>query len=138
MKILVSKCLLGENCRYKGDNCKNDEVLALGNKNELIGVCPEILGGLPTPRCPGERVGDKVLGNNGSDLTAEYRLGAQKTLEIAQSEGVELCILKSRSPSCGCGVIYDGTFSGKLIPGDGVTAELLKKHGFKIKNENTL
>ena len=90
---------------------------------------------MPTPRAPGERVGDKVIANTGADVTAEYTLGAQKALQIAQEQGVELCIFKAKSPSCGCGIIYDGTFSGNLIPGDGVTTELFKKHGFKVITE---
>ena len=135
MVILVSKCLLGENCRYKGDNCKNEKILSLGEKHTIVGVCPEVLGGLPTPRAPGERVGDKVIANTGVDVTEEYTLGAKKALEIAREVGAELCIFKAKSPSCGKGIIYDGTFSGNLIAGDGVTVELFKKHGFKIISE---
>ncbi|MBR2968992.1 MAG: DUF523 domain-containing protein [Clostridia bacterium] len=135
MVILVSKCLMGENCRYKGDNCRNERILELAKKHTLIGVCPEVMGGLPTPRAPGERVGDKVIANTGADVTAEYELGALKALEIAKESGVELCVFKAKSPSCGCGIIYDGSFMGKLIPGDGVTVELFKKHGYKVITE---
>ncbi|MBQ9709861.1 MAG: DUF523 domain-containing protein [Clostridia bacterium] len=135
MVILVSKCLMGENCRYKGDNCRNERILELAKKHTLIGVCPEVMGGLPTPRAPGERVGDKVIANTGADVTAEYELGALKALEIAKESGVELCVFKAKSPSCGCGIIYDGSFTGKLIPGDGVTVELFKKHGYKVITE---
>lgn len=139
MKILVSKCLLGENCRYAGDNCKNERVLALADEgNQLIGVCPEVLGGLPTPRQPSEIVGDKVISKTGNDVTMEYVSGAQKALEIAKENGVDYCIFKAKSPSCGCGVIYDGTFSGKLIEGNGITVKLFLENGYVIKNENNI
>lgn len=138
MKILVSKCLLGENCRYAGDNCRNEKVLALAADNELIGVCPEVEGGLPTPRDPGERVGDKVMSKRGKDITAEYVKGAELALETARKNGVDYCILKSKSPSCGTGLIYDGTFTGKMTEGNGVAAQLLLDNGFIVKNENNL
>ena len=138
MKVLVSKCLLGENCRYKGDNCYDERVAEFLKDKEAIGVCPEQLGGLPTPRDPGERVGEKVISNKGKDITAEYTEGANKALEIAKREKVDLCLLKAKSPSCGKGIIYDGTFSGSLKEGNGVTAELLIKSGFKVLTENDL
>ncbi len=138
MKILVSSCLLGENCRYKGDNCRNEKVLALKGEHELIGVCPEVMGGLSTPRAPSERVGDKVLSSEGKDVTENYRAGAEAALEIAKREKVDYCIFKAKSPSCGCGKIYDGTFSGKLVEGNGVTSELFLKNGFSIKTEESL
>ena len=138
MKILVSSCLLGENCRYKGDNCRNEKVLALKGEHELIGVCPEVMGGLSTPRAPSERVGDKVLSSEGKDVTENYRAGAEAALEIAKREKVDYCIFKAKSPSCGCEKIYDGTFSGKLVEGNGVTSELFLKNGFSIKTEESL
>lgn len=138
MKILVSSCLLGENCRYKGDNCRNEKVLVLKGEHELIGVCPEVMGGLSTPRAPSERVGDKVLSSEGKDVTENYRAGAEAALEIAKREKVDYCIFKAKSPSCGCGKIYDGTFSGKLVEGNGVTSELFLKNGFSIKTEESL
>ncbi len=138
MKIIVSKCLLGYDCRYAGDNCKNEKVLALSKKHELIGICPEQLGGLSTPRPPAERVGDKVIAKTGKDVTAEYELGAQIALETAKNEGAELAILKAKSPSCGKGLIYDGTFTGNKIPGDGVTVELFKKNGIRVLSEDEL
>lgn len=138
MKILVSKCLLGENCRYKGDNCKNDKVLALAREHELIGVCPEVMGGLSTPRLPAERVGENVVAADGTDVTAAYAAGAEQALAIAEREGVAYCILKSKSPSCGKGMIYDGTFTGALTEGDGVAAALLMRHGFRVLDENEL
>lgn len=135
MVILVSKCLLGYACRYKGDGCECGEVLALGEDNVLIPVCPEVMGGLPTPRDPSERIGDKVVSVKGRDVTAEYTLGAQKALQIAQESHVDVCVMKARSPSCGCGMIYDGSFTGSLTNGDGVTVELLKAHGYTVVTE---
>lgn len=139
MKILVSKCLLGYNCRYKGDNCLNDKVKALSQKGyEFVGICPEQDGGLPTPRDPGEIVGDKVLTKEGKDITAEYRKGAEHALQLAKSEGITMAVLKSKSPSCGCGKIYDGTFSGTLKNGNGITAQLLLDNGIKVVSDDTL
>lgn len=133
MKILVSRCLLGVNCRYKGDNCLNPKVLALKDQGyELIDVCPESDGGLPTPRPAGERVGNKVLAKDGTDLTAEYEKGARNALRLAKENDVDFALLKSKSPSCGCGLIYDGTFSGQLKEGNGVTAQLLIDNGIKV------
>lgn len=138
MKILVSACLMGENCRYKGDNCKNDKVLALANGNELIPVCPEQIGGLSTPRNPSERVGDKIISSQGVDVTKEYDLGSDMTVKIAKENNVDICIMKSQSPSCGNGLIYDGTFTGNKIPGYGITTEKLIKAGFAVITENDL
>lgn len=137
-KILVSACLFGENCRYKGDNQKNDKVLALAKDYELIPVCPEQMGGLSTPRNPAERVGDKIISSAGDDVTKEYLSGAEKALEIAKLNNVEFCVFKANSPSCGKGVIYDGTFTGVKTNGNGVTAELLIKNGFKVLTEDEI
>ena len=131
-KLLVSACLLGENCKYSGGNNYSPAVAALGEKYELIPVCPEQMGGLPTPRVPSERAGDRVLDREGTDVTDAFRLGAEKALETALAHGIKRAVLQERSPSCGCGTIYDGTFSGVLIPGDGVTTELLRKHGIEV------
>ena len=111
-KILVSACLYGNICRYKGDSCYNEKIAELGKTNVLIPVCPEQLGGLPTPRHPAERVGDKIISDIGTDVTEEYVNGAKLALEIAKTNNVDLCVMKAKSPSCGKGVIYDGTFSG--------------------------
>lgn len=132
-KLLVSACLLGENCKYSGGNNYNPAVEALRERFELIPICPEQLGGLPTPRVPSERVGDKVLNREGTDVTDAFRLGAEKALEIALAHGVRRAVLQERSPSCGSGTVYDGTFSGRLIPGQGVTAELLRKNGIQVR-----
>ena len=131
-KLLVSACLLGRNCKYSGGNNYSAAVEALRERFELIPVCPEQLGGLPTPRVPSERAGDRVLARDGTDVTDAFRLGAERTLEIARAHGVRRVVFQDRSPSCGCGVIYDGTFSGTLVPGDGVAAELLRKSGIEI------
>ena len=131
-KLLVSACLLGEKCKYNGENNYTPAVEALRERFEVIPVCPEQLGGLPTPRVPSERVGDKVLTRDGRDVTEAFRQGAEKTLAIAQAKGAARAVLQVRSPSCGCGTIYDGTFSGKLVPGKGVTAQLLEQNGVKV------
>lgn len=137
-KILVSACLFGNNCRYKGDNCKNEKVLALGKEYEFIPICPEQMGGLSTPRNPAERVGDKIISSAGVDVSKEYRAGAELALKLAKENDVEFCVLKANSPSCGKGTIYDGTFSGGKINGNGVTTELLEANGFKVYTENDI
>ena len=137
MKILVSACLLGIACKYSGgDNAcpALSDALHRGG-HEFIPVCPEVYGGLPTPRPPAERVDGRVLTENGTDVTAQYRRGAEIALQMAKLYGCEAAILKANSPSCGHGMIYDGTFSHTKIPGDGVTAELLEANGIQVYNE---
>lgn len=131
-KLLVSACLLGENCKYNGGNNYSPDVERLRERFELVSVCPEQLGGLPTPRVPSERGGERVLTRDGQDVTEAFRQGAERTLDIARAEGALRAVLQVRSPSCGCGMIYDGTFSGTLVPGKGVAAELLEKNGVKV------
>lgn len=131
-KLLISACLLGENCKYNGGNNYTPAVETLRERFEVIPVCPEQLGGLPTPRVPSERVGGKVLTRDGQDVTEAFRRGAEKTLAIARAEGAARAVFQVRSPSCGCGTIYDGTFSGTLVPGKGVTAQLLEESGIKV------
>ena len=133
--ILVSACLLGIECRYKGDGCPCERIKALAEKHTLIPVCPEQLGGLATPRPPAERQGDKVMNKEGADVTEAYANGAERALRIAKLNNVSAAIMKAKSPSCGSGRIYDGTFSGQLIPGDGVCAAALKAAGIKVYNE---
>ena len=135
MNILVSACLLGVNCRYCGTACPGDGVKDLADRYRLIPVCPEQLGGLPTPRPPAELRGGKVITASGSDVTEEYCRGAHEALKLAELFGCRCAILKSRSPSCGFGQVYDGTFSGKLVPGSGITASLLHKSGLTVLNE---
>ena len=138
MKILISRCLLGEPCRYDGKSIPCEDAIKLKEKYEFVPVCPEVLGGLKTPRCPAERVGDKVLTKEGKDVTKEYTHGAELALEIATENGCTIAVLKEKSPSCGCGEIYDGTFSKALTDGDGVTAGLLKKNGIKVIGESKI
>lgn len=138
MKILVSACLLGENCKYSGGNNKCDEIIALGKEHKLIPICPECFGGLPIPRVPSEIRNGRVYSKNGEDLTAAFEDGAEKALYVAEESGCQLAILKERSPSCGFGEIYDGSFSGKTIRGNGVTAQLLYDHGITILGETKL
>ena len=137
-KLLVSACLLGRKCRYDGGGNYAPGIEALAERFELVPVCPEQLGGLPTPRTPSERVGERVLSRDGADATAAFRQGAERALAIAQEQGVACALLKERSPSCGCGAVYDGTFTGAVVRGDGVTAELLKAHGLRILGESRI
>lgn len=136
-KLLISACLAGENCKYSGGNNKlpDDVLIKLRCLYELVPVCPERDGGLPTPRASSERQGDRVVSVNGEDVTAQFRAGAELALQKAQSEGITKALLKERSPSCGSSLIYDGTFSGRTIPGEGVTAELLRANGIKVFSE---
>lgn len=135
---LCSACLLGINCRYNGERKPNDKVLKLASEEMLIPVCPEQLGGLATPRLPAQGKNGRVFDKNGSDLTKQFEAGAKEVLKIAKLYNIKEAILKQRSPSCGYGQIYDGTFSRTIIEGDGVTATLLKKHGIDIKTEEDL
>ncbi len=139
-KVIISACLLGLDCKYDGGNNRlpEDTIGKLAEKYELIPVCPECYGGLTTPRTPSERLGDKVVSKNGVDVTAQFDNGANAALYLAELFNVKTAILKANSPSCGSGTIYDGKFTGTLVPGNGVTAELLKAHGIKIIDENAL
>ena len=132
MKIMVSACLLGENCKYNGGNNSSPELLSLLSGHEVIPVCPEVLGGLPTPRVPAEIVNGTVTNRDGMSVDDAFRQGAKKGLEIALREKPDLIILQSRSPSCGVKEIYDGTFTGKRIPGHGVFAEMAMQAGFRV------
>ena len=136
--ILVSACLLGVCCRYDGESKPNSDVISLRERFVLIPVCPEVDGGLPTPRTPSERVGDRVLMRDGRDVTDNYRAGAEAALERARTFGCTAAVLKARSPSCGSNSTYDGTFSGTLTSRDGVAAELLKKNGIDVYTEDEI
>ena len=136
MKILISACLLGTRCRYDGASKEHPEVLKLAEHHTLVPVCPEQLGGLPTPRTPSERQGDAVCTREGTNVTEAYRRGAEEALRLCRMLGCQAAVLKERSPSCGCGEIYDGTFTGTLTAGDGVTAELLKANGIPVYGES--
>lgn len=132
MKVIVSACLAGDNCKYNGENNLNQKMMEFLKSHEIIKVCPEVLGGLPTPRPSAEIVGGKVMNTDGKNITKEFFLGAQRAFEIVQQEKPDLIILQSRSPSCGIKQIYDGTFSGNKIPGHGLFAELCIKAGYKV------
>lgn len=137
MKI-CSACLLGIRCRYDGKTKGNRKVIDLARKEFLIPLCPEQLGGLSTPREPAQRKGQRVITESGKDVSKNFKEGARQVLKIAKLYGVKEAILKQRSPSCGCGQIYDGTFSKTIKKGDGVTASLLKKNGIKVTTEEDL
>ncbi len=132
MKIMVSGCLLGENCKYNGGNNYSEKVADFIKGHEVISICPECLGGLSTPRIPAEIVNGVVTNKEGQNVDVEFRKGAKIALEIAKKEQIDLAILQSRSPSCGVKQIYDGTFSGTRIDGRGVFASLLGENGFKM------
>ena len=136
--LLVSACLLGVCCRYDGESKPNADVIALRDRYTLIPICPEVDGGLPTPRTPSERVGDRVLMRDGKDVTDNYFAGARMALDRAESFSCVGAVLKARSPSCGSGRIYDGSFSGKLTDRDGVAAEVLKKKGIAVYTEEEI
>ena len=131
MKIMIGACLAGENCKYNGGNNRNEKILQLMEKNEVITVCPEQMGGLPTPRVSAEIRDGVVTAKDGRIVDSEFRVGAAKCLEIARREQPNLIILQSRSPSCGVKQRYDGTFTGTLMDGAGVTAQLLIENGFR-------
>lgn len=137
-RILVSACLLGLPCRYDGKSKPCDKVIALKERYELIPFCPEIYGGLETPRTPSERVGKMVVMKDGRDVTENYKKGADGALCLCKIFDIKRAILKERSPSCGRGRIYDGSFTGTLKDGDGVTAELLMIHGIEVFGESDL
>ncbi len=136
MRILVSACLLGCRCRYDGASKKHPLVKRLAERHTLVPVCPEQLGGLPTPRPPAERQNGRVMTREGSDVTEQYRRGAEETLRLCGLLGCEAAVLKERSPSCGRGAVYDGSFSGRLTAGSGVAAELLSAHGIPVYGES--
>lgn len=135
---LCSACLLGLKCRYNGKRKRNAKVVALSKKEILIPICPEQLGGLSTPREPAEIKRGRVLTRSGKDITSHYNLGSREVLRIAKQLKISEVILKQRSPACGYGVIYDGTFSKNTRFGYGITAKLLKKKGIKIMTEKEL
>ena len=147
-RVLISACLLGVKCRHNGCDSKSEEVMERFEGEKLIRVCPEQLGGLPTPRPPAEIVGGdgadvldgaaSVISVDGEDKTSEFLHGAHQALEIAKAHNATHAIFKSKSPSCGCGQIYDGSFTGKLGDGDGVTAALLRRHGIQVMTETEI
>ena len=135
MKIAVSSCLLGINCKYNGKSNYNEDIIKLKEKYEIIPICPEVLGGLPTPRIPSEIINNKVINQEGTNVTLEYVTGANKALQILKENNIKIAILKAKSPSCGKGEIYDGTFSHTIIEGNGITAKLFLENDILVLNE---
>ena len=135
---LCSACLLGINCRYDGKSKPNNKIIDLLKKEVLIPICPEQLGGLSTPREPAELRYGKVFTESGEDISENFKKGAEETLRLAKMLNIKEAILKQRSPSCGCGQVYDGTFSGKVVKGDGVTTALLKENKIRVISEDNL
>ncbi len=136
--ILVSACLLGYACRYDGKSKPCERVITLKDTYNLIPICPEVMGGLPTPRIPSEICGERVLMKDGRDVTENYNRGAQKALEIARQNACTVAILKEKSPSCGSGLIHNGCFDGGLVEDDGITAKFLKKEGIRVLGESEI
>ena len=135
-QYIISACLCGMPTRY--DGCSkpvSPSVQVLIDNGTAIPVCPECMGGLPTPRSPSEIQGDRVINTEGVDVTVQYQSGAEQTLALCREHGIRHAILKENSPSCGCHFVYDGTFSNRLIPGQGITAALLEQHGITVENE---
>ena len=136
--LLISACLLGVECKYSGgSNAMPEETIEkLRTRYRLIPVCPETAGGLPTPRDPSERLGERVVSCRGADVTAQFKKGAEAALTLARRYGCTTALMKEHSPSCGSGLIYDGSFLGKLVKGDGCAAELLKAAGVSVVGED--
>ena len=138
IKVAVSACLVGKNTKYDGTNNYNQAVMDYLKDKEYILICPEVFGGLPTPRVPSEIVKDKVINKENVDVTNEFVIGANKALQMIIDNNIEEVIVKSKSPSCGHKQIYDGTFSNKIIEGNGVFTALAIKNGIKVLTENDI
>lgn len=136
--VLISACLMGFECKYSGgSNALSPETLSrLREKYRLIPVCPESAGGLPTPREPSERRDGRVVSRSGRDVTEQYRRGAETALFLAEKYGCRRALMKENSPSCGSATVYDGSFSGRLVPGMGTAAEILEKNGVRVLGES--
>ncbi len=138
MKVGVSACLVGKNTKYDGGNNYNKYVMEYLKDKDVILICPEVFGGLPTPRIPSEQLNDKVINSKNEDVTKQFNDGALISLKKLQEENVNVLILKERSPSCGYKKIYDGTFSKTIIDGNGIFASLALKNGFTIYTESDI
>ena len=138
MKIGVSACLVGKNTKYDGKNNYNEFVMQFLKDKEYVLICPEVFGGLPTPRIPSEQKNEKVFDKNGNDVTYQFNSGANEALQILKKHGITTVILKERSPSCGYKHIYDGSFTKKIIDGNGVFAKLAIENGFTIYTETDI
>ena len=134
-RVLISACLLGLKCRYDGLSKENKDIINMLDKFEFIPVCPEIFGGLETPRVASEKIGKSVINKSGLDVTSNYKRGAEETLRLCKLYNCDIAVLKSKSPSCGKGLIYDGTFSGNLVSGNGITVQLLIDNGIQVYTE---
>lgn len=134
-EFAVSACLCGFPCRYDGKSKPDEKIKALYEEGRALPVCPEKLGGLTTPRTPCEIINGRVVSSDGEDRTNEYLLGSQRVLELCKKHGIKKAILKQNSPSCGSTHIYDGTFSGTLIEGEGCLTALLRKNGIEVTGE---
>ncbi|MED4906960.1 DUF523 domain-containing protein [Brevibacillus centrosporus] len=144
---MISACLIGCECRYDQKSCRDQELEQLLREGKVIPICPEQLGGLPTPRPPAEIVGGdgfdvldgkaRIVDQKGNDVTEEFLAGARQALKLAQTVGATSAILKENSPSCGSTFVYDGTFSGKKVTGTGLTAALFRRHGIEVQSEQT-
>lgn len=137
-KILVSACFIHEGYKYSGGANINEKIIKLKEKFDFVLICPEVFGGLPTPRVPSEIVGNKVLNSIGEDVTEAFTNGAYKALDLAKKYNCKIAILKAKSPSCGKGFIYDGTFSHSITAGNGVAAKLLMDNGIVVYTEDEL
>ena len=137
-KILISACLVGDKVKYDGHSNYNEKIKLLLEKYELVPFCPEVEGGLPTPRKPSERIRDRVKMENGKDVTKNYEKGAELALNICLYLGIKIVILKENSPSCGTHMIHNGHFINRLVAGMGVTARLLKEHGIEVYSEKEI
>ena len=131
-KIAVSACLLGQNCKYNGGNNRNEDVLKFLEGKEVVPVCPEVLGGLPVPRIPAELRDGMAWNEEGKSVDAEFKRGVELTLAALEEEDIELAVLQSRSPTCGVKQIYDGTFTGTLVEGQGLLAKALMEKGYRV------
>lgn len=134
-EFAVSACLCGFPCRYDGKSKPDEKIKALYEEGRALPVCPEKLGGLTTPRTPCEIINGRVISSDGEDRTNEYLSGSQRVLELCKKHGIKKAILKQNSPSCGSTHIYDGTFSGTLIEGEGCLTALLRKNGIEVTGE---
>ena len=135
--IAISMCLLGINCNYAGKNNRNEKAVDLFCRGECVAVCPEQLGGLTTPRIPAEIMGERVVNKEGQDVTRQFQKGVDEAVKLVQLSGCTQALLKARSPSCGCGEIYDGTFTYTVVEGDGLFAKKLKEIGIAVETEES-
>ena len=138
MKVMVSACLLGQNCKYNGGNNYNEAVVNFCREHEVVPVCPEVAGGLSVPRRPCEITDGVVMNDRGENVDEAFHRGAELCLRKAVEEKIDLAVLQPRSPSCGVDRVYDGSFSGKLIDGSGIFAALLREHGFRAVDADNI